>query len=46
MAISCFIGANGGINGYWYLFYWWPLVAILLVVIDGYSFNGYKWLLY
>jgi hypothetical protein len=34
------------INGYWWLIYYWPLVAILLVAIDGYSINGYWWLFY
>jgi hypothetical protein len=29
------------INGYWYLLYLWLLVVILLMVISGYSINGY-----
>jgi hypothetical protein len=29
------------INGYWLLFYKWPLVIILLMTINGYSINGY-----
>jgi hypothetical protein len=24
------------INGYWYLFYWWPLIAIGTYFISGY----------
>jgi hypothetical protein len=35
--------AIGGcyINGYWFLFYKWPLVVILLMTISGYSINDY-----
>jgi hypothetical protein len=29
------------INGYWCLFHCKSLVVILLLVIDGYSINGY-----
>jgi hypothetical protein len=29
------------INGYWWLFYWRLLVAILLMIISDYSINGY-----
>jgi fatty-acid desaturase len=29
------------INGDWYLFYWWILMVIFLMVISGYSINGY-----
>jgi hypothetical protein len=29
------------INGYWRLFYWWPLVAILLMAIGGYFIGGH-----
>jgi hypothetical protein len=29
------------IDVYWLLFYKWLLVIILLIVIDGYSINGY-----
>jgi hypothetical protein len=31
----------GGSVGYSINGYWWLLVAILLMVIDGYSINGY-----
>jgi hypothetical protein len=34
------------IGGYLWLFYWWLLVAILLMVIGGYFINGYWWLFY
>jgi len=34
------------INGYWWLFYLWLLVAILLMATGGYSINGYWWLFY
>ncbi len=34
------------INGYWWLFYQWILVAILSMDIGGYSINGYQWLFY
>jgi len=34
------------INGYCYLFYWWLLVIVLLVAIDGYSITGYWCLFY
>jgi hypothetical protein len=39
------------IGGYSWLFYWWLLVAILLMGIgcyfmNGYSINGYWWLFY
>ncbi len=33
-------------NGYWWLFYQWLLVAILSMPIGGYSINGYWWLFY
>jgi hypothetical protein len=35
--------AIGGysINGYWWLFFQWLLVAILLMPIGGYSINAY-----
>jgi len=29
------------IGGYWCLFHWWLLVAILLMAIGAYSINGY-----
>jgi hypothetical protein len=39
MVIGCsFITAIGG--------YWWLLVPILLVVINGYYISGYWWLLW
>jgi len=28
-------------NGYSWLIYWWLLVAIILMVVGGYSINGY-----
>jgi hypothetical protein len=34
------------INGYWWLFYQWLLMAILSMVIGGYFINGYWWLFY
>jgi hypothetical protein len=34
------IGAYS-INGYCYIFYYMPLVVILLLVIDGYFIGGY-----
>jgi hypothetical protein len=33
------------INDYWWLFYYWLLVAILLMGIDGYFIGGYLCLL-
>jgi hypothetical protein len=41
MAIGCYF-----INGYWWLFYQWLLVAILLMVACGYFINGYLWVFY
>jgi len=40
--------ATGGysINGYWWLFYFWLLMAILLMATGGYSIDGYGWLFY
>jgi hypothetical protein len=40
--------AIGGyfIDGYWWLFYSWLLVAILLMAIGGYYIHGYWWLFY
>jgi hypothetical protein len=40
--------AIGGysINGHWWLFYYWLLVAILLMAVGGYSINGCWWLFY
>ncbi len=34
------------INGYWWLFYEWLLVAILLMATSGYFINGYSWIIY
>jgi hypothetical protein len=34
------------INGCWWLFYQWLLVAILLIDVGGYSINGCWWLFY
>jgi hypothetical protein len=34
------------IDGYWWLFYQWPLVPIVLVATDGYFINGYWWVFY
>jgi len=34
------------INGDWWLFYEWLLVAILLMDISGYSINDFCWLFY
>jgi hypothetical protein len=33
------------IDGYWWLLYYWLLVAILLMPIDGYWWLLYNWLL-
>ncbi len=35
------LGLSIVINGYSYLFYWWLLVAIILMVISGYYINDY-----
>jgi hypothetical protein len=36
------VGINGYlIGGYQWLFYWWLLMAIVLVAINGYSIGGY-----
>jgi hypothetical protein len=29
------------INGHWWLFYWWPLVVILLMAISGHSIGDH-----
>jgi hypothetical protein len=31
------------IGDYWLLFYWWLLMTIFLVDINGYSITGYWW---
>jgi len=41
MAISSY-----SIDGYSWPFYWWLLVAILIMTIGGYFINGYWWLFY
>jgi hypothetical protein len=34
------------INGFWWLFYEWLLMAILLMNFGGYFINDYQWLFY
>jgi hypothetical protein len=38
--------AIGGycIDGFWWLFYSWLLVAIILMAFCGYSIHGYWWI--
>jgi hypothetical protein len=40
MVILLVVLGSYSINDFWWLFYWWFLVAILLMTFGGYSIDG------
>jgi hypothetical protein len=46
MTIQLMVIDGYGIVSHWWFFYWWLLVAILLIFIDGYCVISYWLLLY